>query len=129
MARNLNVNSINGTYAIGTNLLPIVQSTLSTFLSSAGITGTGLPQIVVLGIHGTSDVDINIKLSDFSQISSIPNLTSSAYVFEAGVYSDDIHVGIDILTISTTTTATSATVKLNYYYEPVLKYNPSSLLA
>ena len=121
MARNINVNTISGVYNDQTNLFPIIQTTLAADLSSVGVTGVGLPQIAILGIHGVSSADITMQLSDFSKVRSIANLTSSSYLFETGVYSDNLHIAIDRLVITTATPSASTAIKLNYYYEPMLK--------
>lgn len=119
MSRPLQITAISGTYLDGTNLLPIIQTTIAADLSSIGITGVGLPQIFVQGIVGTSNAAITLKLSNYSKIKALQNLQSSLYGFDVGVYNDNIFTTIDKITIATATPSASANITLNCYYEPV----------
>lgn len=119
MARSLQITAIAGTYLDGTNLLPIIQTTIAADLSSIGVTGTGLPQIFVQGIVGTSSAPLTVKLSNYSKIKALQNLASSLYSIEAGIYNDNIFTTIDKITLSTDTPSASAAIRLNCYYEPI----------
>lgn len=117
MARNLQVNTLVGTYADGTNLLPIMRSTLAAELSSVGITGVGLPNIYIVGINGTSTSGISLKLSDTSKMVALP-YNGTYYAFDVGIYSDNIHIPMSELTVVTDTPSASADIRMNYFYTP-----------
>ena len=121
MSRPLQIAALNGTYVSGTNLLPVIQTTIANTLSSIGITGTGLPQIFIQGIIGTSTSGITIALSQYANLIALQNLANNAYSFETGIYNDDIAVPIDRLVMTTDTPSASATIRMNCYYEPISK--------
>ena len=122
MARNIQVNTIIGTYADGTDLIAVMRSTLAADLSAVGITGEGLPNIHIIGVHGASTSGISMKLSNISKISSIPGMFWSneeyPHTLDIGVYSDNLHIPINTLVLATDTPSASATLRLNYYFEP-----------
>jgi hypothetical protein len=118
MARNLQVNTLIGDYNDGDDLFPIIRTTLAAELSTIGITGVGLPNIYIVGVNGVSNAALSIKLSNISKIAGIPYNTSY-YSFDTGVYSDNINVQVTELTLLTDTPSASASVRLNYFYEPI----------
>ena len=116
MARNLYSTTISGNYTDGTDLLPIIKTEVASDLASIGVTGAGLPNIYVTGIDGTSDASLSVKLSDISKIAALPKI-SSTYLFELGVYTDNISVPIDRLTVVTDTPSGNANIRVNAYYD------------
>lgn len=116
MARNIYATTLSGSYADGTDLLPLIKAEVASDLASIGVTGEGLPNIYVIGIDGISDVGLCVKLSDVSKIAALPKI-SSTYLFELGVYTDNISVPIDKLTLITDAPSSTATVRLNAYYD------------
>ena len=66
-----------------------------------------------------SSISLTIKLSDITKITALQTLASSAYLFETGVYNDDIATPINKITLSTDTPSASASIRMNCYYEPI----------
>jgi hypothetical protein len=100
MARNLQVNTLIGTYADGTDLYPVIRSTLAAELSTVGITGVGLPNIYILGFNGVSTSGISLKLSNISKLAAMP-YNGAFYSFDSGIYSDNLHIPVSELHIET----------------------------
>lgn len=124
MARPVQVYGIKGTYADGTNLLPIIRTSLASTLSSVGITGVGLPQINIIGFTGTwspcttaAVSGASIKLSAYSKIMTL--FTNGIAGFDVGIYSDNLSIPITEITMFSDVSGTSGNIRLNCFYEPV----------
>jgi len=118
MARNLQVNTISGNYTDGDNLFPIIRTTLAAELSTVGITGTGLPNIYLLGVNGVATSGMSLKVSNISKIAALP-YNGAYYSFDIGTYVDNMNVPITELTLITDTPSATTDIKLNYFYEPI----------
>lgn len=117
MSRNLQANTLIGTYADGTDLFPVIRTTLAASLSSVGITGAGLPNIYILGVSGVATSGISLQVSEISKIAAMPYNTNQ-YSFDIGVYNDNITIPIDRLVLTTDTPSASTSIRLNYFYTP-----------
>lgn len=117
MSRTLQVNTLIGSYADGTDLYPVIRTTLAASLSSVGITGTGLPNIYLIGVTGVATSGISLQVSEISKIAAMPYNTNQ-YSFDIGVYNDNINIPIDKLVLITDTPSASTNVRLNYFYTP-----------
>ena len=118
MARNVYVNKLVGNYADGTNLLPLMKSTITAELSSIGITGQGSPNIYMVGVNGVCTSGASFKISDISKITAT-QYNGTQYQFEVGLYSDNLHSEISEFTLITDTASATTNVRLNFYYFPI----------
>lgn len=114
MSERMFVTGFTGVFNTNDNILSAVVNNIKTIAGSAIIPTSANIGCLIKGFSAASSGDFLLKLSDYSTIKA--TVDDGVYSVDVGLYTDNISVPIDQLTLLT---GNNLTLDFNVYYIPL----------